>query len=150
MSSTYTAPVAHADIKALSANWPLTLILRPAFNRHAARLHGKFVVTLNGRQLCISRQPLLDAARILLTEGVSPDTPIAARHAGACFDALTSTVGAAAKWAVRENETEGPRFVRWKAFSCDAVEALARFDARLVPDPVPDAECLHDADRGPA
>ena len=84
----------------------LRVILRPAFNRHGARLHGKFVVTLDGRQLCISRQPLLDAARVLINEGIDPATPIATRHAGAGFDAMTSTVGAAAKWTVRENETE--------------------------------------------
>ena len=86
----------------------LRVILRPAFNRHGARLHGKFVVTLDGRQLCISRQPLLDAARVLIKEGVDPATPIATRHAGAGFDAMTSTVGAAAKWTVRENETQSP------------------------------------------
>ena len=49
-----------------AATWPPTFILRPAFNRHGARLHGRFVVTLDGRQLCISRQPLLDAARVLI------------------------------------------------------------------------------------
>jgi hypothetical protein len=81
----------------------LRVILHPAFNRHGARLHGKFVVTLDGRQLCVSRQPLLDAARILIEEGVDPTTPIATRHAGADFDSMTSTVGAAAKWTVREN-----------------------------------------------
>ena len=63
----------------------LRVILRPAFNRHGARLHGKFVVTLDGRQLCISRQPLLDAARVLINEGIDPTTPIATRHAGAGF-----------------------------------------------------------------
>ena len=40
--------------------WPPTFILRPAFNGHGARLHGKFVVTLDGRQLRISRQPIKD------------------------------------------------------------------------------------------
>jgi len=79
----------------------LRVILRPAFNRHGARLHGRFVVTLDGRQLCISRQPLLDAARVLIKEGVDPATPIATRHAGAGFDAMTSIVGTAAKWTVR-------------------------------------------------
>ena len=83
----------------------LRVILRPAFNRRGERLHGRFVATLDGRQLCISRQPLLDAARGLIDEGIDPATPIAIRHTGAGFDALTSAVGAAAKWTVRENET---------------------------------------------
>ena len=64
----------------LTAIWPLTFILRPAFNGHGARLHGKFVVTLDGRQICISREPLLDAARVLVAEGVDPETPIATRQ----------------------------------------------------------------------
>jgi hypothetical protein len=128
----------------------LRVILCPAFNRRGARLHGKFVVTLDGRQLCISRQPLLDAARVLINEGVDPATPIATRHAGAGFDAMTSIVGTAAKWTVRENETEGPRFVRWKAFSRDAVEALVRFDEWPVPDTGDAAERISDADGAPS
>ena len=48
--STCTAPVVHTDIKGLAAEpgrpagipRPRTFILRPAFNRHGARLHGKF------------------------------------------------------------------------------------------------------------
>ena len=133
-----------------AAVWPRTFILRPAFNRHGARLHGKFVVTLDGRQLCISREPLIAAARALLADGIDPETPIATRHAGSDFDAMTSTVGTAAKWTVRENETEGPRLVRWKAFSRDAVEALVRFDERPVPDTGDAAECISDADGAPS
>ena len=80
-------------------------ILRGALNaaHNAVRL-DEFAVTLDGRQLCISRQPLLDAARILTKEGIDPATPIAARYAGAGFNSMTSTVGAAAKWTVRETK----------------------------------------------
>jgi hypothetical protein len=118
----------------------LRVILHPAFNCHGARLHGKFVVTLDGRQLCISRQPLLDAARVLLTEGVDPATEIVTRHIGAAFDAMRSTVGAAAKWTVREDDKVGPIFVRWKAFSRDDVETPVRSNRDPVPDPLIDAE----------
>jgi hypothetical protein len=111
----------------------LRVILRPAFTRRSARLHGKFVVTLDGRQLCISRQPLLDAARILIKEGIDPATPIATRHAGAGFDAMISTVGAAAKWTVRENEIQSPTLVPWKPFPGVRVQAPIRFDERPVP-----------------
>ena len=116
----------------------LRVILCPAFNRHGARLHGKFVATLDGRQLCISRQPLLDAARVLIKEGVDPATPIATRHTGAGFNALTSTVGVAAKWTVRENETQSPHFVRWEAFPASRVRLSMRQNER--PAPVLDAE----------
>jgi hypothetical protein len=128
----------------------LRVILCPAFNRRGARLHGKFVVTLDGGQLCISSQPLLDAARVLINEGADPATPIATRHAGADFDAMTSTVGAAAKWTVRENETQSPHFVRWEAFPASRVRLSMRQNERPVPDPVFDAERFHDADGGAA
>jgi hypothetical protein len=113
----------------------LRVILRPAFNCRRERLHRRFVATLDGRQLCISRQPLLDAARVLINEGINPATPIATRHAGAGFDATTSTVGTAAKWTVRENDKAGPALVRWKAFSRDNVQSPMRLNARPVPDP---------------
>ena len=114
----------------------LRVIQRSAFNCHGARLHGKFVATLDGRQLCISRQPLLDAARVLINEGIDPATPIATRHAGADFDAMTSTVGAAAKWTVKENKIQSPHFVRWEAFPASRIRPSLRQNERPVPDPV--------------
>ena len=55
----------------------LHIIISPAYVE-GKRLHGRFVATLAGRQLCTSREPLLAASRILLAEGVDPATPIAA------------------------------------------------------------------------
>jgi len=124
----------------------LRVIQRSAFNCHGARLHGKFVATLDGRQLCISRQPLLDAARVLLADGVDPEIPIATRHAGSDFDAMTSTVGTAARWTVKENEIQSPHFVRWEAFPASRVRPSLRQNERPVPDPVSDTERIHDAD----
>jgi hypothetical protein len=132
----------------LASVWPPTFILRPAFNRRGARLNGKFVATLDGRKLCISRQPLLDAARVLINEGIDPATPIATRHAGADFDAMTSTVGAAAKWTVKENKIQSPHFARWEAFPASRVRPSLRQNERPVPYAVLDAERIHDADGG--
>jgi hypothetical protein len=56
-----------------------------------------------------SRQPLLDAARVLLGEGADPRTRIQMRHAGAIHVALSSTVGKAAKLEVKD-DINGPRF----------------------------------------
>jgi hypothetical protein len=94
----------------------IRLVLHLAYGKNNDRLHGKFVTSLEGRQLCISRQPLLDGARILLTEGVDPETPLVTRHAGDDYDAMISTVGEAAKWTVREDEKVGPKFDRWRPF----------------------------------
>jgi hypothetical protein len=46
------------------------------FDRQGVRRHGLFFADLDGRQLCISRQPVRDVARILLAEGANPDDPI--------------------------------------------------------------------------
>jgi hypothetical protein len=128
----------------------LRVILHPAFNRHDVRLHGKFVVTLDGRQLCISRQPLLDAARVLLADGIDPEAPIVTRHVGSDFDAIKSTVGTAARWTVKENEIQSPHFVRWEAFPASRVRPSMRQNKRPVPDPLIDADRIHDADGGAA
>jgi hypothetical protein len=99
-----------------------------------SRLHGRFVATVAGRQLCTSREPLLAASRILLAEGGDPETPIATRHAGADFDAMMSTVGAAAGLTVSEGNTRSANFVPYKAFSRPVVEAGVRFDDRPASD----------------
>jgi hypothetical protein len=116
------------------------IAIHPAFDRHGRRLHGKFVASLDGRQLCVSRQPLLDAARILLAEGADPADTVAMRHAGSDHDAMTATVGAAERLTVREGARRGPTFRRWKAFSRDHVQAPVRFDAPPLSDTGASAE----------
>jgi len=66
--------------------------------------HGRFMACLGERVILeSSRQPLLDAARFLLGEGVTPDTRIAMRHQGSPHVALSSTVGKAAKLEVKDD-----------------------------------------------
>jgi len=70
----------------------------------------------DGRKLLSSsRQPLLDTARVLLAEGVPPETSNAMQHKGSATIAMTSTVGEAAKLTVEE-ESDGPRFRKWRPF----------------------------------
>jgi hypothetical protein len=68
-----------------------------------------------GGLLCEAREPFFAAARRLLAQGVDPHTQIQMRHAGSSVGSLISTVGAAAKLAVRETDTRGPKIVPWKA-----------------------------------
>lgn len=83
---------------------PVTITTRPLGRGRFEARHGE-------RVLCVSsRQPLLDVARVLLAEGMPADTRITMRHAGANHDALSSTVGNAAKLEVKE-DVDGPRFV---------------------------------------
>ena len=113
---------------------PLTINVSPAFDGQGVRRHGLFFADLDGRQLCISRQPLLDASRVLLAEGIDPETPIVTRHAGADFDAMMSTVGAAAGMTVSEGNTRSATFVPYKAFRRADIEPSLRFDERPAPD----------------
>jgi hypothetical protein len=57
--------------------------------------------------------PFLDGARHLLVEGFDPATPLIMRHAGQDYDALRSTVGAAANLSTTDAGGK-PRFVKWQ------------------------------------
>lgn len=72
---------------------------------------------LGGRLLCTSRTPLLSAARVLLGEGVPPETILAMRHEGDDIITMRTTVGDAAKLTVVEPDRGSPRFKRWEALS---------------------------------
>jgi hypothetical protein len=101
---------------------------------------GRFTARLGDRVILkSSRQPLLDAARIL-AEGVAPSTRIAMRHAGANHVALRSTVGTAARLTVAErNKGNGPVFEPWKPRPFSAGSPPMRYSGRPPPTPTPDA-----------
>ena len=73
---------------------------------------GSYDALHEGRRLCISRQPLLDAARTLLAEGADPKARIVMRRKGS--DCLSSTIGAAAKLTVEDNTVGKPIFRRFR------------------------------------
>lgn len=80
--------------------------LTPKGQRYEVRLGAELLVT--------SRTPLFAAARELEKRGHSPDTILIMCHAGSDTASLRSTLGAAAKLTVIENETAGPRFSRYR------------------------------------
>ncbi|MCJ9700149.1 hypothetical protein [Bradyrhizobium sp. SHOUNA76] len=84
--------------------------------READDRHGRFEITLaDGSALPASRTPLLSAARYLLGEGVNPSAVVEMRHASRPDTvAAFGKVGALAKFDVREDQTSGPRFCRWR------------------------------------
>jgi hypothetical protein len=70
---------------------------------------------VGGRVLGAFTAPLLGAARLLLAEGIAPETVLQMRHGGGDTVALTVTVGVAA--GLRVDEGNGtPRFAKWKPF----------------------------------
>ena len=70
----------------------------------------------DGRVLVRSRQPLFDGARVLLAEGVPPETCIAVRHRGSTIVAMRRRLGDAAKWTIEESDKGGLRKRMWKPF----------------------------------
>jgi hypothetical protein len=74
---------------------------------------GRFRAEIAGRIIVdSSKQPFLDGARVLISEGYARAIILAMWHANATAFALRSTIGAAAKLAVEDDGT--PRFRRWK------------------------------------
>jgi hypothetical protein len=78
--------------------------------------HGRFDAYLeDGRWLCRSTTPLLDASRKLLAEGLPPETPIAMRHKNSTTISLRSIIGAAAKLRVGTSRYGRPIFEKHDA-----------------------------------
>jgi hypothetical protein len=67
-----------------------------------------------------SRQPFLDAARVLTAAGYDPDSWLEGWRPGATAFALRARLGIAAKLTVDETKTV---FAKWKAFSQSAVSS---------------------------
>jgi hypothetical protein len=87
---------------------------------------ARFIAHLGvgGRVLGAFTDPMCSCARLLLAEGLQPETALQLRHAGSDTVALKSTVGAAARLGVREETGDGkPRFGRWKPFGHSRLEA---------------------------
>ena len=68
--------------------------------------------------LLTSRQPLLDAARLLLALGCKPDAQIVMRRRASQSDDLRAQLCVAARYTVDESKTA---FAIWKPFSRSAV-----------------------------
>jgi hypothetical protein len=79
----------------------------------------RYAAVLDGRTLCTSRQPLYEAARVLLGEGVDPDTVLEATRQGQDFVAMRSAVGEAAGWTIEEAHGR-LRKGRWEPYEMDS------------------------------
>jgi hypothetical protein len=81
------------------------------------RRDGRYNAWHNG-ELVIDgvKEPFLEAARVLLAQGLDPDARYVMRRSLDGPDALISTLGKAAKLVVRENDHVGPVFRSWRPF----------------------------------
>jgi hypothetical protein len=102
---------------------------------------GRFRSSIAGRALCESRTPFFDAARTLLSEGVSPNEILTASHEGSPVVAMRASIGKAAGLTVIEKDGEGPRLATYRPMSdqsivsCRSPSSLAAFVGS--PDAIP-------------
>ena len=104
------------------------LILWPSLNaegRKAYSTRGQLFDSKVGDRCLVKRSatPFCDAARVLLAEGIKPETVFVMRHANSASDAMRSTVGAAAGLSVADDGGGKPVFRNWKPY--DAASAVA-------------------------
>ena len=129
-------PPSPADASTAAPSIVLTVM--PSRNPDGTRAYTKrgplFDGKVDGRTIITrSTQPLLDGCRVLIREGVDPDTRITMRHAGSTADALRSTVGGAAKLIVEEG-ARVPQVRRWKPSPHADVTPPMRQPSRPSPD----------------
>jgi len=102
----------------------------------------RFHAHLGGRLLCTSRQPFLDAARVLLGEGHNPATVLVMLHGGT--ESPRSTIGHAAALTVKEPDRGRPHFARYVPLSSPAAPPIDLESERLPE--LPDAPEIAPAD----
>jgi hypothetical protein len=97
----------------------ITLVVSPSLKADGGKAYSTrgqlFDGAIDGRSIVTrSTTPFCDAARVLLAEGIKPNTTLVMRHAGSAADALRSTVGVASKLTVWDDGLGKPIFGRWK------------------------------------
>jgi hypothetical protein len=110
------------------------LIVSPYQDKHGRANPNKFQASLEGETavLCVSSQPFLDGARILLDRGLDPDAILVMQHAGSDDVALHGSLGKTAMLTVDEHN--GTVFARWKPFSLSAGPPRIANNAPELPD----------------
>ncbi len=98
---------------------PASILPRAAPGRYvivvAPALRGKFEARgTGGRRLCLSSQPFLDGARVLIEQGHPADTQLVMRHPGSPGAALSAPLAIASQLDTAET-AYGPKFVRHRS-----------------------------------
>jgi hypothetical protein len=84
-----------------------------------------------GERLVVSRssQPMLDACRVLATEGVDPSAPVVMRHKGQDHDAPQSTIGKAASLTVTTIRGKTV-FAKWRVRAWEHLSRAVRLPSQ--------------------
>jgi hypothetical protein len=107
------------------------LMVRPVGYSSRGQLFEGIAVLAGANRLVVARsiQPLLDAARVLFSDGIDPAVELIMRHAGTTHDALRSTVGLAAQLTVWNTDNGSPAFKAhrpWNGLQVGPGEPLMR------------------------
>ena len=86
---------------------------------HPVDRAGRFEARLDGRLLCTSQTPYLDAARVLIAHDHDPNETLAMYRTGQTEPALTGRLGEAAGLAIHGGRTR-ERFATWQPYTQDA------------------------------
>lgn len=74
---------------------------------------GRWRALWGQKLLVTSREPFYSAARVLMAEGLDPETVLEAQHKGSPIVAMRATLAAAARYTVEESSRDGCRLVPW-------------------------------------
>lgn len=77
---------------------------------------GRWRALWGQKLLVTSREPFYSAARVLMAEGLDPDTVLEAQHKGSPIVAMRARLGEAAKWTVEETDKGGLQRRKWRPF----------------------------------
>jgi hypothetical protein len=113
----------------VTAPFRIEIVVHETSNRR-----GIFEAWIGRRLVCRSREPLLATARILLAQGVPPDTRLEMRHRGSTHIALAGRIGRLARLTVAEDAKRGPSFRQWKPAPYGRGRSPMRFSDAPLPD----------------
>jgi hypothetical protein len=105
---------------------PIDLVVTPEPRdpSHPPRRVRFITEAVTGRVLGTFSAPLCSSARVLLAEGIPPETVLQMRHAGSDVIALRAKLSVAARLKVNEEGSTGtPRFAEWTSFDHSRLEA---------------------------
>ncbi len=90
----------------------MRLILTPA------QTPGRFTARLeDGTSVCVSHQPLVDGARVLLKQGFEPQILLTLRHEGQAYDSFVPrSIEAWAQDSYSESDRGGLRREKWRPY----------------------------------
>ena len=111
----------------------ITLITKPYIEvkRGEPSHFDRFEAWLGRELICVSRQPRLDGARVLLKRGISAETLLTTRAHNRDYDSwIPAPLGELAEWTIVESSRDGLLRRKWEPFEkCDStppVEARTR------------------------